>query len=356
MERISNILPLLVAAATALAQTGKVTYTLETAAAPTSDQADAYVKIRKAMDSAIGYYNTHTDLKKTLTVQYNTDVQTADGSSNGNIRFGSNRSYMQVGTAMHEIAHTIGVGTTSEYKALVVGGVFTGPQATAALREIDGASATLKGDAQHFWPYGINYESEVKGVSTLVSHCKIVQAMYRDMFHERLAFEGRILSESTGSCMVAGSSGLALGRCDDSTSLVRIVAMGATDTTYRIEFGARVLEAPGESKTAGLALGLYSWNGGSHQRVEPASGRIETGAVVNLRLVNSGLSIQASGSKIVQDSRNPSSTQSWKLQGSAASIRIRTPEIDAIRSGAHPFDLLGRQRPRSWKSSFPLRW
>lgn len=317
----------------ASAQNGAVTYTLQKSASPTADEIDAYPKIQKAMDSAIWYYNTQTNLRKTLTVQYNPDVATADGSSNGNIRFGTNRSYMQVGTAMHEIAHTIGIGTTAEYKALIVNGVYTGKVATSALQAIDGPNAVLKGDAQHFWPYGINYESEVKGVSTLVSHCKIVQAIYQDLFHESTVFQGRIRSGTSDLCMVRTGTSLSLGDCADSNSLVSIVAMGEPTSDYRLEFGDRVLDAPNQSNSVGLVLGLYGWNGGTNQRLQLADGTLAAGNSVRFRMEHSGLALEARGTTVVQNKADAASTaQEWTL----------SPESTTA------ITLPRRQKPRPW--------
>lgn len=160
---------------------GSVTYTLSRAANPTADQQNMYDRITTAMDEATYYYNCYTDVTKALTVEYNPGVSTADGNINGNIRFGK-PEYMQVATSMHEIAHTLGIGTSAEYQAMFSGGVFTGATATALLREIEGdPAAEVHGDSQHFWPYGLNYESEYETEDDLINHCRIVRAILHDM-------------------------------------------------------------------------------------------------------------------------------------------------------------------------------
>lgn len=337
-----------------LAQGGNITYTLQKVANPTADQSDAYARITKAMDSALVHYNRLTGLTKSLTVQYNTDVATADGSFSGNIRFGASRSYMAPGTAMHEIAHALGSGTTQEYRDLIQNGVFIGPKATARLREIQGdPSAVLKGDSQHFWPLGLNYESEIKSEKDLVNHCLLVEAIVQDLFHESLFFQGRVKSHSTGQCMVRSGNSLALGSCTDSTSLVRIVAMGDQTLTYRWEFGDRVLELPGESKSVGAAAGLYGWNGGDHQRVSMIS-IANALSPVRLRMVHSGLYLRASGTQIVQDVSTASpASQDWDLVESTASTnsvaakRKKTPGTwmpGVFLDNGDRFDLSGRRR------------
>jgi hypothetical protein len=75
----------------------------------------------------------------------------------------------------------VGVGSF-EFGALVVDGVFTGEAATRQLRAITGnESDVVHADTQHFWPYGLNYTTEVKTTDDLVNHCKIVVAIREDI-------------------------------------------------------------------------------------------------------------------------------------------------------------------------------
>lgn len=160
---------------------GRITYTLNRAANPTSDQLSAYALITTAMDQALAVYNCQTNIRKALTVSYDPSVPTADGNQNGNIRFGA-RSTMQQITAMHEISHTLGVGASAAWSARLSNGVWTGANATNALRTLTGdPSAVLRGDAWHFWPYGLNYTSEVTSPQDLVIHCRIVVGLRADL-------------------------------------------------------------------------------------------------------------------------------------------------------------------------------
>lgn len=160
---------------------GDITYTLRKSSNPTSDEQKAYDLITTAMDRAVQYYDCYTNITKAETVVYDPSVSTADGNSNGSIRFGQT-PYMEYITAMHEIAHTVGVGTDSKWPGLVVNGVFTGQHATEQLRAITGnPSDELHADTQHFWPYGLNYTSEVKSEADVVDHCLMVVAIRWDM-------------------------------------------------------------------------------------------------------------------------------------------------------------------------------
>ena len=155
-----------------------ITWTLERASNPTADQQTAYNLITAAMNAAVARYNNLSDLGKSITVRYDPGVPTADGNLNGTIRFG-NRSYMTERTALHEIAHTIGVGTSSGWSALGGSGTWTGAQATALVRQFDGSGAKLSTGGGHFWPYGLNYENEMSGTAA-DRHVQIVAAMVRD--------------------------------------------------------------------------------------------------------------------------------------------------------------------------------
>lgn len=164
-----------------------MSYTLSRNSNPTSAESQAYALITTAMDKAISYYNCYTDITKALTVSYNSSVATADGNIKGSIRFGATGSMVYI-TAMHEIAHTVGVGTASNWQSLVAfssggnSGPWKGTNANAELRAITGKSSdTLTADTQHFWPYGLNYTSEVESEADVINHCRIVVALLKDM-------------------------------------------------------------------------------------------------------------------------------------------------------------------------------
>lgn len=142
------------------APSGQVTWTLNRVPNPTEDQLDAYARITQAMDAAVARYNRLTTIKKQINVNYSPGVPTAEGSSNGTISFGSNRGYMQEGTALHELAHTMGVGQTGGWYGLGGSGRWTGPKATALVQSWDGPDAAIWTGGGHFWPYGLNYANE----------------------------------------------------------------------------------------------------------------------------------------------------------------------------------------------------
>lgn len=285
---------------------GNIDYHLNKSANPNNDEREAYALIEAAMDSAVFLYNKYSDLSKHIEVYYSTGVPTAEASSNGDLRFGKDRNYMFVGTAMHEMAHTLGMGTTSAYQSMFKDGVFQGEKAQAKVKEIDGPNAVLKGDSQHFWPYGLNYRSEVHSEQDLINHVKIVNAMYQDIFKEAFFKQGRVVSlldEKT--CMgITSSNALELMRCTDTATFVKIYSIGENPVTYRIQLGNRVVDIPNESTAEGVVASTYGYNGGAHQRYvfeKAGAPRANMSNVYFLKNFKSGLYLQAVGKNVVQN-------------------------------------------------------
>lgn len=134
-------------------------------------------RIAKSMDEAVAIYNANGSFNKVLTANYSSSVKTADGSNSGWINFGHS---FGTRTAMHEIAHTLGVGTHWKWKYRVKDGLWTGEHANALVKAFGGPEAKLHADRAHFWPYGLNYASE-KGPDLLARHVKMVVALRKDM-------------------------------------------------------------------------------------------------------------------------------------------------------------------------------
>jgi len=160
---------------------GGITYTLNRASAPTADQTDSYNRITEAMNLALTVYNCYLNVSKSLSIHYVPSVPTADGNYNGTIRFGAKSTMVQA-TAMHEIAHTLGVGTYSGWASRVSNGRWTGANALNQLRTLDGnSSAVLYADGAHFWPHGLNQASEATSADEFVRNVKMVAALRQDM-------------------------------------------------------------------------------------------------------------------------------------------------------------------------------
>ncbi|MFI3286585.1 MAG: hypothetical protein R3Y08_08025 [Rikenellaceae bacterium] len=161
-----------------------ITYTLNKADDPTADELDAYGRIVECVDSAIYYFHRYCNKQKVLTVNYVPSVPTADASAAGNIRFGESRSYMWVGTTMHEFNHTFGSGTSTNGRALYTDGWYTERNANIVLKVfLEDYTRTIQCDKDwmvHFWPGGINYASEVESERDLKMNAMLMEGMIMD--------------------------------------------------------------------------------------------------------------------------------------------------------------------------------
>lgn len=144
-------------------------------------------RLTAAMDEAVYYYNCYSDLSHDLTINYDPGVPTAQANVDGWISFGSDRNYMVVATAMHEVGHAMGVGF-SPWNELLMDGRWTGAAVNELMKSIppeerdpdEGARDYITADRQHFWPYGLNYASEHRSEWSLINHVRVVAAMRVD--------------------------------------------------------------------------------------------------------------------------------------------------------------------------------
>ncbi|MEX1048892.1 MAG: hypothetical protein WED15_05155 [Akkermansiaceae bacterium] len=138
---------------------------------------DRKKRIVEAMDAAVAFLNKHGDFKKHVTANNSPGTPTADANYDGWINWGGSISRR---VALHEISHTLGVGTHPEWGNHVKDGKWTGTHATKQLREFDGPDAVLRADRMHFWPYGLNFDNESDPKSDL-RFVKMVEALRKDM-------------------------------------------------------------------------------------------------------------------------------------------------------------------------------
>ncbi|KAF6815122.1 putative ricin b lectin [Colletotrichum musicola] len=164
-------------AACAAAAEGAITYTIQRATNPTADQTDAYNKIDAAMKLAVARHSRLGSATKNLRVYYAPGVPTAEASYNGDVRFGSNRSYMNERTALHEISHTLGIGQTAAFDRKCAAKDWA--TALPLLRSWDGSAAVINCGGSHIWPYGLNYDNEWSETNAN-RHVQLINAMIKD--------------------------------------------------------------------------------------------------------------------------------------------------------------------------------
>jgi len=141
-------------------------------------------RIKEAFDTATWYYSNYTAIQKHVTVNYSPGTPTADANFDGWINMGANASYQRTGTAMHEMAHTVGVGQHWTWKFIIDNddSYYSAVRANAVLSMMtNGADTAMHGDDIHFWPYGINGAHEDTGDDFLyIMNALIVQGFKED--------------------------------------------------------------------------------------------------------------------------------------------------------------------------------
>jgi autotransporter-associated beta strand protein len=132
----------------------------------------AVVAIQAVTDryNAYGYFGDYS-----VWVYYNAGIPTAQASCAGSIGFGGTWPAERV--MQHELAHYLCLPSTGW---LISGGVWQGPIADQLVRQFDGEQAELHGDSIHFWPYGLNYDTEGSEINKQ-RQVAMVYAMRADM-------------------------------------------------------------------------------------------------------------------------------------------------------------------------------
>ena len=95
-------------------------------------------------------------------VYYDSGIPTAQASWGGSIGFGG--TYPNERVTQHEMAHYVGLPDYNTWSGtgsgIMSGGVWQGALADQLVQQFEGDGAELHGDSIHFWPYGLNYDSE----------------------------------------------------------------------------------------------------------------------------------------------------------------------------------------------------
>ena len=128
------------------------------------------------------YFNNFTSITKHVTVNYSPGTPTADANFAGWINMGAVESYQRTGTALHEMAHTVGIGQHWRFDDLFTDNRYNGERANEIVQLMSGNDEEyIRKSGVHFWPYGINGAHEDTGEEDLyITHCLILQGMKTD--------------------------------------------------------------------------------------------------------------------------------------------------------------------------------
>lgn len=157
-----------------------------------------------AVQSSINRYNAFGDFGNyNVYVYYNAGIPTAQASYGGSIGFGG--TYPNERVTMHEMAHYLGL-PSGNWGGWMSDGLWDGAIATRLVKQFEGDQATLNGDGAHFWPYGLNYDSEGSELAKR-RQVAVVYAMRADLGIGPAAHPSTATTISLTSSDAAGESG-----------------------------------------------------------------------------------------------------------------------------------------------------
>ena len=139
--------------------------------------ADASMRAVVDRFNAYGDFNWGND--GWVDVYYKPGVPTAQANYYGSIDFGGTWPNERV--TQHEINHWFGTGTYWNWANQFSGGVWTGARVNTLIRQFDGDAAVIRQSGYHFYPYGLNFDSEVTDAATFMRNVALTYAMRQDM-------------------------------------------------------------------------------------------------------------------------------------------------------------------------------
>jgi len=234
-------------------------------------------QISNSVAEAVNIYNANGSFNKHLNIYYSAGVPTAQANYDGVMTFGGSRNTR---VALHEISHTLGIGTHSAYWSLITGGSWNGPAANTLLSGFDGSGSVMHGDSQHIWPYGLNYDSE-DSATNRVRHVKIVEAMRCDMSIGPCSSGSGNSLEGSNKAIINRASGKVLdafGNSNGSNLIIysdygtpnqrwTITHMGNGEYSIRsMQSAARSMDTWNWGTSNGTNIALYGYSGSNAQR------------------------------------------------------------------------------------------
>ncbi|HYO24657.1 MAG TPA: LamG-like jellyroll fold domain-containing protein [Lacipirellulaceae bacterium] len=246
-----------------------LTFTVEANGWPNAAHRDAAVN---ALQSAVNRYNAYGDFGNyNVYAYYNAGIPTAQASYLGSIGYGG--TYPNERVTMHELSHYLGTGT--------YGTPWDGFRGESLIDQFDGLDASLNGDGAHYWPYGLNFDSEGSEIAKQ-RHVALLYAMRADMGIGSTAIPGATSATLTGSDPVGESSFNHMSRWSDARFAHAGAAYATGNFAIRTPTGASSWTFAGSSLTVNntTAAGGFRYNGSSTAGVITVKHLIVNGGTV----------------------------------------------------------------------------
>ena len=168
-----------VACATALPGVSRAALTFNVSGSGSWPSGAQWTAVVNSMQAVVNCYNAYGVFGGyNIYAYYNSGIPTAQASYLGSIGFGG--TYPNQRVAQHESNHYLGSGTTQAWENMMAGGYWHGAKMNALAAQFDGDGTIIHGDTAHFWPYGLNYDSEVVNSSVFLRNIAILYAERQD--------------------------------------------------------------------------------------------------------------------------------------------------------------------------------
>ncbi|MCB1130425.1 MAG: autotransporter-associated beta strand repeat-containing protein, partial [Verrucomicrobiae bacterium] len=168
---------LMVATFTSGANAAPLSHNVEVNGWPNTAHRDAAVT---AIQNVVNRHNIYGDFGGyNVYVYYNAGIPTAEASYEGSLGFGG--TYPNDRVTQHELNHYLGSGTYWNWYNMFPSGYWSGTNVSKLIQQFDGDGARLWPAGYHFYPYGLNYDSEVTDNATYMRNVAIMYAMRQDM-------------------------------------------------------------------------------------------------------------------------------------------------------------------------------
>ncbi|QDU59135.1 Autotransporter-associated beta strand repeat protein [Aeoliella mucimassa] len=136
-----------------------------------------------SMQAVVDRFNVYGDFNwgsdGYVDLYYNSGVPTAQAGYYGAIEYGGTWPNERV--TQHELNHWLGSGTDGNWYNLFSNNVWTGTKVNALMAQFDGQGTAFRQSGVHFYPYGLNYDSEVTDDSIYMRNVALMYAMRQDM-------------------------------------------------------------------------------------------------------------------------------------------------------------------------------
>ncbi|MEO5916349.1 MAG: LamG-like jellyroll fold domain-containing protein [Luteolibacter sp.] len=228
-------------------------------------------QITAVMNEAVAVYNATTNFNVDINVIYHSGIPTAQSDYNGQLGFGGSISTQ---VALHEIAHYLGSGTTSQWDSQW-GAYWNGAALRRYVKLFDGPGGEIYRSGVHYYPYGFNYGNE-DSADARRRLPRLIQAMRFDMGGQDIDGDGmsdeweRYKAGNLNLSRTGDVDGDGISNYDewwtDGDPLKAVTVKDGHTYVIRARHSQKVVNVAGNSADNGANVDQFTANGSTSQQ------------------------------------------------------------------------------------------